>query len=72
MLEFLSCNVPDGFGSALDGAGMRRLMESAGFATTVLMEEDVRDHYPDFKPQGLQYLNEVVMLGKKQQQQQMA
>jgi hypothetical protein len=56
----------------MDGA-MRRAdalaaLEGAGFSVDVLASRDVRGEYPDFRPPGLQQLDEVLLLATRSAQ----
>ena len=64
LLELLACNLPlDGACSVADA---QRALQLAGFVRIrVLSTRDAREDYPQFRPQGLEQLEEVVMLAER-------
>ena len=63
LLEMLCTNIEmDG---AVEADEAVACLRGAGLAVRELSQRDVRGEYPEFKPPGLRYLREVVLLGEK-------
>ena len=57
---------PGGYlAGAVDAGEAAACLAGAGLRVRELARRDVRGEYPDFRPPGLAYLREVVLLGEK-------
>jgi hypothetical protein len=66
LFEFLSSDAPGAAEAAVEAGAARELIAAAGFASVrLLSRRDVRAEYPAFRPPGMTYLDEVVMLAEK-------
>ena len=63
LLEMLCTNIE--MEGAVDAGEAVACLRGAGLAVRELAQRDVRGEYPDFRPPGLSYLREVVLLGEK-------
>jgi len=63
LLELLDTNIE--MEGAVDAGEAAACLAGAGLRVRELARRDVRGEYPDFRPPGLAYLREVVLLGEK-------
>jgi hypothetical protein len=63
LLEMLCTNIE--MEGAVESDEAAACLRGAGLRVRELSQRDVRGEYPDFRPPGMQYLREVVLLGEK-------